>query len=314
MGTKEKLLTLLESRKGIYLSGEELAASLSVSRAAVWKAVNALRKEGYAIEAGTNRGYCLNSDTDILSLPGIREELSVRGLDITLLPTARSTNDLLRRRAEEGAPEGTVVMALTQSAGKGRSGREFFSPPDTGLYFSILLRPQQDGITTMAAAAMCETLAYLGAEDPGIKWVNDLFVKGKKVCGILTEGAFSMETGRLEYAVLGVGLNLYAPREGFPGELAAVAGPAFKERQPGLKNRLTAEFLNRFFRYYRGQGDYVSVYRSHSLATGRRVEVLRGEESRKALVLGIDDSCRLRVRYDDGEEASLSYGEIRIRL
>ena len=316
MSTKEKLLTLLEARKGEYLSGEEIASALSLSRASVWKAVSALRKAGYAIEAATNRGYCLNPDTDMLSVPGIRGYLEGEDLDITLLPEARSTNDLLRQQAEEGAPEGTVLFALGQSAGKGRSGREFFSPPDTGLYFSVLLRPEMgsQSITTMAAAAMCQSLEALGADRPGIKWVNDLFVRGKKVCGILTEGAFSMEEGRLRYAVLGVGLNLYAPAGGFPDNLADIAGPAFDRKIPDLKNRLAAEFLNRFFRYYRGEGDWGTVYRDRSLALGREVEVLSGDSSRKALVLGIDDSCRLLVRYENGETACLSYGEIRIRL
>ena len=318
MSTKEKLLTLLESRRGEYLSGEEIASVLSLSRASVWKAVSALRKEGYAIQAVTNRGYCLNPNTDILFAPGIRGYLDWEVPDLTVLPEAQSTNDLLRQRAQEGAPEGTVLLALSQSAGRGRSGREFFSPPDTGLYFSVLLRPEPgrnaQSITTMAAAAMCRTLETMGADRPGIKWVNDLFVRGRKVCGILTEGAFSLEEGRLQYAVLGVGLNLYAPAGGFPEPLADIAGPAFDRPLPDLKNRLAAEFLNRFFRYYRGQGDWVSVYRDHSLAIGREVEVLSAAGSRRALVLGIDDRCRLLVRYGDGTEDCLSYGEIRIRL
>ena len=248
MSTKEKLLTLLESRRGEYLSGEEIASVLSLSRASVWKAVSALRKEGYAIQAVTNRGYCLNPNTDILFAPGIRGYLDWEVPDLTVLPEAQSTNDLLRQRAQEGAPEGTVLLALSQSAGRGRSGREFFSPPDTGLYFSVLLRPEPgrnaQSITTMAAAAMCRTLETMGADRPGIKWVNDLFVRGRKVCGILTEGAFSLEEGRLQYAVLGVGLNLYAPAGGFPEPLADIAGPAFDRPLPDLKNRLAAEFLN----------------------------------------------------------------------
>ena len=322
MSTKENLLQLLESDRGVYFSGEELAGRLSVSRAAVWKAVNALRKDGYSIEAVTNRGYCLAENTDILSPGGILRYLApgCPGLDITVLPSAESTNDLVRQKAAAGAPEGTLVIANAQTAGKGRSGREFYSPEGTGIYLSLLLRPEQltggasVGITTMAAAAMCQALEKAAGVRPGIKWVNDIFLEGKKVCGILTEGSFSMETGMLQYAVLGVGINVYAPEGGFPEELKSVAGAVFPERQKDVKNRITAEFLNSFFEFYRGNREYIGIYRDYSLAIGREVAVLTPEGERRATVLGIDDSCRLQLRWENGETACLSYGEIRIRI
>ena len=320
MGVKETVLAHLEAHKGQWFSGEELAGILSVSRSAVWKAVNSLRKAGYSIEAVTNRGYCLPQNTDILSVTGIRSRLGpeLADLELLVLPEVESTNDFLRQMPH--APEGTVVIAGSQLAGRGRRGREFFSPPDTGVYFSILLRPRQLGaedsllLTTMAAAAMCQALEAMGVEHPGIKWVNDIFVNGKKVCGILTEGALSMETGLLEQAVLGVGINLYPPRNGFPGELEATAGAVFPESGPDFKNRLTAEFLNRFFSLYRAQDSGLEIYRNHSLVIGREVEVLQGEGIRKARVLSMDDRCRLFLRYETGEEALLSWGEIRLRL
>ena len=134
MTTKERLLSLLESQQGSFFSGEELAHKLQVSRAAVWKAVNALRQEGFAIDAVTNRGYCLSSDADILSVPGIRRHLAPENQEnpITLLSTVPSTNASLREQAEQGAPAGSVVLALTQTRGRGRYGRSFFSPADTG--------------------------------------------------------------------------------------------------------------------------------------------------------------------------------------
>ena len=320
MSTKEKLLQLLETRRGDYFSGEELAKSLEVSRAAVWKAVNALRKDGYSIEAVTNRGYSLASDTDILSAQGIRKYLSCPEPEITVLPTVESTNDLVRQKAAAGAPEGTLVIAGGQTAGKGRSGREFFSPEGTGIYLSLLLRPEQltggasVGVTTLAAAAMCQAVERVTGRRPGIKWVNDIFLDGKKICGILTEGSFSMETGMLQYAVLGVGVNVYSPEGGFPEELKDVAGVLAESRENDLKNRLTAEFLNSFYGFYRGNGDYTRIYREYSIVIGREVAVLSSQGERRARVLGIDDACRLQLEYDTGETDCLSYGEIRIRI
>ena len=158
MGTKENLLALLERRKGEYLSGEEIARLLSVSRTAVWKAVNALRSAGYEIDAVQNRGYCLDIHTDILSREGILRLLEPRwrNTELEVLPCTDSTNALVRERANSGAPEGLVVLANQQARGRGRLGRSFYSPAGTGIYFSILLRPRMPAsesllITTGAA-------------------------------------------------------------------------------------------------------------------------------------------------------------------
>ena len=143
MKTKEKLLTLFEKNRGVYFSGEEIAEKLSVSRTAVWKAVNSLRREGYRIHAVQNKGYCLAANTDILSVQGIQKylESACSQIKLTVLPAAASTNALLREKAAAGAPEGCVLIAGSQTEGRGRTGRRFYSPPDTGLYMSLLLRP-----------------------------------------------------------------------------------------------------------------------------------------------------------------------------
>ena len=227
MSTKEKLLELLEENREEYLSGEELAGTLAVSRAAVWKAVKSLQQEGYPIDAVTNRGYRLSRGGDRLSAPGIRKYLkgACRELPITVVEETQSTNTALRALAEAGAPEGTVYIAQSQTGGRGRMGRSFFSPAGTGLYLSLLLRPttwepaRAAQLTAAAAAAMCEAIREVTGKEPGIKWVNDLLLDGKKVCGILTEASFSMESGVLEYAVLGLGVNVYPPEGGFPKEL-----------------------------------------------------------------------------------------------
>ena len=324
MTTKEKLLELLESDRETHFSGEDIARRLCVSRAAVWKAVTALRQDGYAIDAVTNRGYRLPGNTDILSAQGIRKYLKpeYRAMELSVLPTVVSTNSLIREKANQGFPEGYTVISNEQTAGRGRYGRRFYSPPDTGIYLSILLRPvhydprQAVRLTAVAAVAMCEAMEAVSGESPGIKWVNDIFLRGKKVCGILTEASFGMETGTLESAALGVGVNLYPPKEGFPAELASIAGSVFACPQDDGKNRLAGEFLNRFLDWYHApeRTDYIEKYRSRSLVVGKSVQVLSGTGARSAYAYGIDDACRLLVRYENGETACLSHGEIHVRL
>ena len=324
MTTKEKLLALLEENKGTFFSGEEIARTLQVSRAAVWKAVNALREDGYTIDAATNKGYRLSPDSDILSPQGIRRFLNpeYQDLDLTVLPTAPSTNALVREKANQGCPEGCVIVACEQTAGRGRYGRQFFSPADTGVYLSLLLRPtayspqQATCLTAAAAAAMCQAIEAVTGQQPGIKWVNDIFLRGKKVCGILTEAAVGLETGALDYMVLGAGVNLYPPAEGFPEEIQSIAGSVLERSCPEAKNRLVGEFLNRFWYFYTHPEckAYLEDYRSRSLAVGRRVTVLSAGRAVSAYAYGIDDDFRLLVRYENGDTEALSYGEIRIQL
>ena len=324
MTTKEKLLALLEENKGTFFSGEEIARTLQVSRAAVWKAVNALREDGYTIDATTNKGYRLSPDSDILSPQGIRRFLKpeYQDLDLTVLSTAPSTNALVREKANQGCPEGCVIVACEQTAGRGRYGRQFFSPADTGVYLSLLLRPtayspqQATCLTAAAAAAMCQAIEAVTGQQPGIKWVNDIFLHGKKVCGILTEAAVGLETGALDYMVLGAGVNLYPPAEGFPEEIQSIAGSVLERSCPEAKNRLVGEFLNRFWDFYTHPEcrAYLEDYRARSLAIGQNVTVLSAGRAVSAYAYGIDDDFRLLVRYENGDTEALSYGEIRIQL
>ena len=324
MTTKERLLELLEENREEYLSGEELAGTLAVSRAAVWKAVKSLQQEGYPIDAVTNRGYRLSRGGDRLSAPGIRKYLkgACRELPITVVEETQSTNTALRAMAEAGAPEGTVYIAQSQTGGRGRMGRSFFSPAGTGLYLSLLLRPttwepaRAAQLTAAAAAAMCEAIRQVTGKAPDIKWVNDLLLDGKKICGILTEASFSMESGVLEYAVLGLGVNVYLPEGGFPGQLREIAGAVLDTPGEDVRNRIAGEFLNRFLDGYEHPEDrhFLDVYRRRSIAVGREVAVLSGGRERRAFAFGLDDDFRLLVRYPDGTEQALSYGEIRIAI
>ena len=323
MTTKDKLLGLFEENKGIYFSGEEIARKLCVSRAAVWKAVKSLRDEGYVIDAITNKGYCLSTNTDILSPQGIQKYLKqeYKNMDINVIPVIGSTNDLVREKANEGYDEGYVVISNEQTKGRGRYGRKFFSPSGTGLYMSILLRPKNYSaseavkVTMIAAVALCEAIEEVSDEKAEIKWVNDIFIKGKKVCGILTEASYGLENGVLDYAVVGAGINVYRPEGGFPEEIKQTAGAIFNTAQDDLKNHLSASFINNFMRYYMLQNDeFVEEYRKRSFVVGKKVIVIMGDEKREALVKGVDDDCRLIVEYDDGKIECLSYGEISIKV
>ena len=323
MATRDALLTFLETHRGTFFSGEALAGQLSVSRTAVWKAVQALRRSGYPIDAAPNRGYRLAAETDILSAPGVQKELTApcAGLQLELADSLPSTNSRARELAAAGAPEGTVVLARRQTGGRGRQGRRFFSPADTGLYLSLLLRPagwtaaQAAALTTMAAVDACEAIEAVCGVAVSIKWVNDLFAHGRKVGGILTEAALSLENGLVESVVLGVGVNLLPPAGGFPPDLADIAGAVADRPQSDVKNRLAAGFLNRFMADYAAPQAAAlhERYRSRCFVLGRPVQVVTPRGSRPATALDIDGSYRLLVEYDNGERERLFSGEIRVQ-
>lgn len=320
MTTKETVLQCLTQAGGAAVSGAQMAAQAGVSRAAVWKAICVLRDEGYAIDAVTRGGYTLRADGGKLTAAAVTARLRTSGLSVTALESTDSTNTCVRRLAEAGAPEGSVVVAAAQTAGRGRSGKSFLSPAGTGLYMSILLRPQLamgDAllITTAAAVAVAHAVERVAAVKAQIKWVNDVYVDGKKVCGILTEGALDLENGGLRYAILGIGINICPPAGGFPPELAPIAGALTGAGGEALRAPLAAAVLDEFFALYPHltEKPFYDDYVSRSLLTGRQIEVLRGGTRLPATALGIDRDLHLRVRYADGSEENLAAGEVSTR-
>ena len=321
---KAAVLAALEGAQGQYLSGQELAARLGVSRTAVWKAMAALRADGLPIEAVTNRGYALSPTADLLHADAIRALLDpgpARALRIEVYDRLPGTNAALRARAADGEDEGLVLIAQAQSAGRGRNGRSFFSPPG-GLYMSILLRPtlgarQAVQLTVMAAVAGARAAEEIAGVPIGIKWVNDLWKDGKKVCGILTEASLDVESGLLDYAVVGPGFNLVPPSDGWPAELRGIAGSLFDTAPPsGTRARLAAAFLNAFWPLYHSGRlrNFLPEYRQRQVLPGRHVEVRPGRAAPYgATVQGVDDACRLLVR-PDGQNTliALSSGEVQI--
>jgi len=322
MSVRDEVLFQLEQHRGEFLSGQELAQKLFVSRNAVWKAVASLREQGYGVEAVTNRGYRLRADEGHFSAQSVRRFLGDEDawFSVEAVETVTSTNTVLKERAAAGAPEGTVLIAARQTDGRGRQGRSFSSPRDTGLYVSILLRPAMRAeqalfLTTAVAVAVAEAVEEVSGKQTGIKWVNDIWIGERKICGILTEASFDLEGGGLEYAVVGWGINLTEPAGGFPEELRGIAGAVFeKAPDPETKSRLAAGVLRRFKYYYETLADktFLQGYRDRSILIGRAVSIL-GAPEREAFVLGIDDDCRLHVRLSDGQERYLSSGEVRVR-
>ncbi|MBE6868417.1 MAG: biotin--[acetyl-CoA-carboxylase] ligase [Ruminococcus albus] len=320
MAVKNELIKLFEQNRGRYLSGEEIADSLGCTRGAVWKAVKKLQSEGYDISAVTNRGYRLDS-ADMLSAAGIEKYLTDNsGISLTVYKETDSTNTRLRELATEGAPEGTAVIAGMQTGGKGRLGRKFFSPSDTGLYMSILLRPEMTAadavrITTAAAVAVADAVEKISGRKADIKWVNDVYIDGRKICGILTEAAFSLENGGLDYAVCGIGINVYEPEGGFPEDIKDIAGAVLDTPADDVRNRLAALVLENFMNYYNklSENSFLQGYQSRLMWRGEDINLIRGSEITPAKLIDADEKCRLLVKYEDGTEDTISSGEISIR-
>ena len=236
MSVKNEILHILESNKGSNISGQELADILSVSRTAVWKAINLLKDEGYPIEAASNKGYSLSVSSDFLSSEGIRLFLNeeYKNIPITVYKTIESTNSEAKLLAVQNAEHGTIVVSEEQTKGRGRFGRDFFSPSDSGIYMSIILKPKLNMenavlITTAAAVAICDAIEKFTNKVSRIKWVNDIFIGDRKVCGILTEAVTNFESGMMESVIVGIGINVKTKNEDFPLELQDTAGSIFND-------------------------------------------------------------------------------------
>ncbi len=324
MELKEQVLKELENHKGEYISGGKLAETLHFSRNAVWKAVKSLLADGHDIHAVTNRGYCLLPSSNVLTAAAVVKHLgTLTGVfDIDVRKSVTSTNTVLKGLAAQGEQEGKVIIAEEQTAGRGRLGRSFYSPAASGIYFSVLLRPSVQAadatlMTTAAAVAVAQTVESVTGAKAQIKWVNDIFCGDKKVCGILTEGSFDMESGAMDYAVVGIGVNITPPAGGFPDEINNVATAVCDQESvpPGIRGRLIAEILTRFWGFYKNLSgkEYLDEYKARSLIVGKDVDVIIGDNIRPARALDIDDSCRLVVRFPDGAVKTLSSGEVSIK-
>ena len=319
--TRQHLLGRLREARGGWVSGESISRELRISRTAVWKHVCGLRDEGWVIDSSPRKGYFLRESLELL-VPGdieaaLRQTQSVRR--VVFEKEVDSTNRLARDLAIAGAVEGTIVVAESQTGGRGRKGRNWFSPPGVGIYLSLVLRPrfqpaEAPKMTLLAGVALAETIRPLVPSRVAIKWPNDVLAGGRKFAGILIE--IGTEIDAIDYMVVGVGLNVNTPPGLFPAELRArVTSIAAESGHPVSRTDVLAAFLGRFEGWYgrverEGFGPVIRRWRELSDMAGRRVRVNSFSGSTEGVIEGIDDDGTLLLRTAAGGVERVIAGDV----
>lgn len=323
MSVKNKTLAMLEAHRGEFFSGETLAELIGVSRNAVWKSIKQLEQEGYPIIAVKSKGYCLEETSDKLSLQGLLPFLD-KNMDTTLIQvhdTIDSTNNLAKELAVSGAKHGTVVIANEQTNGRGRYGKVFESPKDTGIYMSLIIKPSHfpsidpSLMTAYSAVVVSDVLSQLTGEAIGIKWVNDLFLNGKKVCGILTEAVTNLETGLLDWIVVGIGINVSTEPTDFSQSVQSVATSLVNDKRV-TRNEIAAEIINQFFIRAQDidQSTMMQSYRDKSIVLGKTVSVVSGTHHEIAHVEDILNNGSLLIKQMNGDVKEIRFGEVSLKI
>ena len=317
---RTKILHTLELNRGEFVSGEELAGAFGVTRAAVWKAVQSLREEGHRITAVTNKGYCLEKFSDILTAKGIKSHLQEdsKVTRVICLSETDSTNNYAKHLALNGESHGTLIAANHQTSGRGRHGHNFESPAGKGLYMSLILRPDCDAgkfqmITVADAVAVCRAVEDLYPDSRGtlgIKWVNDVYMRGKKICGILTEAVTGFESGEIESVITGIGINV--SHWDFPAS-AGNAGSIFEDDNMMFgRDELCARVADYIMTFAENLNDpqIISEYRRRSILMGREISFMKGDKKCYGHVQWIDESGGLMILNQSGEIETLRSGEV----
>ncbi|MBO1304632.1 biotin--[acetyl-CoA-carboxylase] ligase [Enterococcus sp. 669A] len=312
MSTKEKVLQKLKTTTG-YVSGEQLAQELSLSRTSIWKAIKELEKAGYQIEHhSTGYRYQPSDVLDAVELAeGIQQPVAIRVLDSSV-----STMKDAQLAVLNGEEPPVLVVADMQEAPRGRFNRPFFALEKSGIYMSILLKPDTQlhelpQYTVLMAVAVAEAIDALVGVDTQIKWVNDIYLNGKKIVGILSEAMMDVESNSLKHVIIGMGINFSVPQEKFPAELQEKATSLFADRTPTItRNQLIIEIWNRFFDLLEQEdADYLTVYREKSFVLGKQVTFQRQNQQYTGKAVAISETGELIV--DLGSETlALSSGEI----
>lgn len=317
-----RILELLRRQEG-FLSGEDIGRELSITRAAVWKGIKKLREEGYEIEAVTNRGYRLTNPETMYNKRELEQGLKTKtmGQTIYFYEETDTTNNRARELALEGAPEGTLVVAEKQTAGRGRRGKVWESPLGTGIWMSLVLRPQiapteASVLTLLCGLATAEAIEAETGLSADIKWPNDILINGKKAVGILTE--MDCEMSEVHFVIPGIGINVNTAS--FPPEIAEIATSLYLECGKTVsRRRLVHKVLERLEEHYETflwTGSFAAMledYRKHCITLGKEVHVL-GREPFFAEALDITPEGELLVRRaDNGKEEVVFSGEVSIR-
>lgn len=319
---KIHVLEALQNSGTDYVSGEQLSEMLGVSRTMIWKIINQLKADGYEIESSSRKGYRLAGTVDQLSQAGLSLLVKQAGWvnRVIYQDSIDSTNLEAKRLALQSEEDRVLIVANEQVAGRGRLGRSWHSDKGTGLWMSLLLRPDIEPeksfrMTLIAAVSVAQAIEQVSGLRAGIKWPNDIVVGSRKVCGILTE--MSAEWQKINYLVLGIGINVNQSE--FPEEIAAIASSLMRESGEKV-NRLEllkacmAAFSHYELALYDDQrlAELLEVYRSRSVTLGKTVRVI-GKEERIGEALSIDDNGALFVAFENGEQAYVNYGEVSVR-
>lgn len=319
----QRILELFREKKGGVVSGEELSGALKVSRTAVWKHIKTLKGLGYHIVAVPSQGYRLVASPDLLIPAEIAAGLKAKriGQKLVCFRETGSTNEVAFKLAEEGAEDGTVVMAEAQLRGKGRLGRRWESPTGVNLYCSVILRPpilptQAAQLTFLSAVAVARAVAEITTLQPFIKWPNDVLINGRKVAGLLNE--MSAETEKVNFVVLGIGVNINMERGQFPHDLRHPASSLLLEAGKAISRpdfvRALLENLDALYETYlvRGYESIRAEWLERCDIGGRKVKVSFQEKEVVGVVAGIDDYGALLLRLSDGRIEKVLAGDVTI--
>lgn len=320
---RDRVAALLAKSQG-YLSGEEMSRALGVTRAAVWKEIESLRGAGWPIRSSTRKGYQLAGPPPALSAPYISAKLSGGNMfagNVIVEPLVDSTNTRLKAMAAS-TPTGSALLAEEQSGGRGTHGRSFQSPKGDGLYLSVLIRPHVGvadllTLTGWVGVAAREAVKRASGAPVDIKWLNDLYLNGKKLCGILTEFALLAESGEPDYVVVGMGVNMRQTAQTFQAQgLGDIATSLALEGWPVEQNHLAVcllEALDQLVRDFpQKRADYLERYRAHCVTLGRRVSFDGEGTLQTGTVTGVDEAFALVVAGDDGNRHIVSSGTVKM--
>lgn len=319
---RQDILEYLLQHKGEFVSGQRISESCGISRTAVWKHIRVLKERGYQIESYTRKGYCLMEAPELLSAEIVSEGLATKvlGKSIYYYEKVDSTNTIARKLAEEGAPDGTVVLAEEQTGGRGRLARTWYSPFGQGVWFSLVLRPsfvpmEAAKMTLLAAVSLTKAFRKLGLIDCGIKWPNDILVKGRKLVGILTELNASME--QIHYIIMGIGINTGLSRKDLPKDLKKTVTSFAMENSTLSRKEILQEVLYQLEAYYElaqqaGFGAILQEWKLLSVTLGQTVEVTMPDKVFTGKAVDLDDNGNLLVDTDTGREVVMA-GDVRIR-
>ncbi|WP_405157468.1 biotin--[acetyl-CoA-carboxylase] ligase [Paenibacillus sp. FSL H8-0283] len=321
MTKHEDLLHMLLNAEGRFVSGEEISRNLSISRTAVWKHVNKLRDMGYEFEAVSRKGYRLVTKPDSIDATGLQLALdtTVFGRKAVLLASTLSTQGDVLKLAEQGQAEGAVVIAEEQTGGRGRFGRQWFSPPGKGIWMSVLLRPDlplqhTPQLTLLTGVAVCRAVRACSGADAGIKWPNDVLIDGRKVCGILLES--TVEDHEVRYCIAGIGVDVNFDPEDYPEDLTPIATSLKMETGQSVdRTKLTAAILTEleqlYFLYQKeGFGVISALWEALSVSMNREITVTNPHGVIEGKAIGLDPSGALIVEKHDGEHTLIISGEI----